>query len=64
MTWSEKAAVPVGAIVPVDRVYGLGHDWYSGRFDADWVSGSEDDVEATFARHGLVGEFWSLKRGK
>ena len=59
--WSERTGIPVGAVVPVETVYRLGHEWYSDRFDPDWERPSADDVEATFTRLGLGGPFWSLK---
>lgn len=42
------------------RVYELGAEWYATRLDFDWERADVEQVAATFARHGLVGPFWSL----
>jgi hypothetical protein len=42
-------------------VYDLGVEWYATRLDHGWVRASGARAEATFARHGLTGAFWSLK---
>ncbi len=41
-------------------MFDLSKDWYNGRFDEDWDPPTTEEAEATFASHGLTGDFWSL----
>jgi hypothetical protein len=50
----------MGAIAPPQTVYDLGAEWYATRCDRDWERADAIRTAAIFARHGLVGEFWSL----
>jgi hypothetical protein len=50
----------MGAIVAPQTLYHLGADWYATRLDVDWQPASAEEATALFAKHGLVGEFWSL----
>jgi hypothetical protein len=38
----------------------LGADWYATRLNTDWQPASAAEATAIFAKHGLVGRFWSL----
>jgi hypothetical protein len=49
-----------GAVVAPQTLYDLGREWYRGRLDLDFQPYSLDEKAQTFARHGLVGDFWSL----
>jgi hypothetical protein len=46
--------------VSPQTVFDLGRDWYATRLDPEWERASQAAAEATFARHGLRGTFWSL----
>jgi hypothetical protein len=50
----------IGAVVSPQTVYDLGVEWYATRLDRNWERAGKTAVAATFARHGLVGAFWSL----
>lgn len=41
-------------------MFDLSKDWYDGRFDEDWDPPTAEEAEATFASHGLTGDFWKL----
>jgi hypothetical protein len=56
----EVRGLEVGAVVSPQAVYDLGAEWYATRCDRDWERADAIDTAAIFARHGLVGEFWSL----
>lgn len=43
------------------QFYDLSVDWYRDRMDVDWQPPSAEQAEAIFHRHGLTGDFWSLK---
>ena len=42
-------------------MYELSRDWYADRMDLDWQPADAEGAAAIFARHGLSGDFWSLK---
>ena len=44
----------------VQQAFDLSRDWYRGRLDIGWVPPTPAEAEATFARAGLEGAFWSL----
>ena len=50
----------MGAIVSPQTVYELGAEWYATRLDRDWERAGSTRIAAMFARHRLIGEFWSL----
>lgn len=58
--WANAKGVDVGAIVDMQTVLQLGHEWYSGRFEPDWDRPGADDVVSMFDSLGLSGSFWSL----
>lgn len=41
-------------------MYDLSKDWYSDRMEVDWVPPTGEEATATFAKHGLVEDFWRL----
>lgn len=41
-------------------MYDLSVDWYAGRLSEEWTPPDATGAEATFAAHGLTGEFWRL----
>ena len=51
---------PRGESVSVQVMYDLSAEWYRGRLDEAWMPIGPDLAQATFARHGLTGDFWSL----
>lgn len=59
--WLHGRNAEKGAVVEMDRVLRLGHEWYAGRFDPDWERPGADDVVSIFSDLGLTGPFWSLE---
>jgi hypothetical protein len=58
--WLGAHRYVLGATVEPQALYELGADWYRTRLDVDWQPATLAEATETFARHGLVGEFWSL----
>jgi hypothetical protein len=47
-------------VVNPQTVYDLGRDWYETRLGLDFEPLTPEQAQATFAKHELAGEFWSL----
>jgi len=60
-SWLRTSAHSFGATVDPQTLYELGLDWYAKRLDVDWVPATPTQATQTFARHGLVGDFWSIE---
>jgi hypothetical protein len=58
--WLGSRGYHKGAIVVPQTLYNLGADWYATRLEVDWEPASAEEATVLFAKHGLVGEFWSL----
>lgn len=58
--WLKTKGFELGAIISPLTLYNLGGDWYRTRLDLDWQPASAAEATQLFARHGLVGDFWSL----
>ena len=58
--WLESRNAQKGAVVDMEKVLKLGHEWYAGRFDPEWERPDNDDVVSMFSDLGLTGPFWSL----
>jgi hypothetical protein len=58
--WLRHRGLSAGAVLSPQAVYDLGVEWYARRLDRDWERADTARVASTFARHGLVGPFWSL----
>jgi hypothetical protein len=58
--WIDTQGFVLGATVSPQTLYDLGADWYRTRLDLDWQPASAAEATATFARHGLIGDFWTL----
>ncbi len=59
-SWLEATGRSLGALVGTQTLYDLGRDWYRTRMDLDWQPATAAEATALFAKHGLIGEFWSL----
>jgi len=58
--WLEATGARRGYVASVQTMFDLSKDWYDGRFDDDWDPPTAEQAEATFASHGLTGDFWRL----
>ena len=60
LSWLDATGRSLGALVTTQTLYDLGRDWYGTRMDLDWQPATATEATDMFAKHGLVGEFWSL----
>jgi hypothetical protein len=58
--WCELRQVPRGAAFAIEQAWELGRAWYAEKLSPEWRRATPAEAEATFARIGLTGEFWSL----
>lgn len=58
--WLDETGHDAGAAVPAQVMYDLSVEWYRDRLEEAWMPLEAADAEALFARHGLVGPFWSF----
>jgi len=58
--WLEATGSRRGYVASVQTMFDLSKDWYDGRFDDEWDPPTAEQAEATFALHGLTGDFWRL----
>lgn len=60
--WCKGQGVERGAVFSLEQAWDLGREWYRDKLSPDWQRASPADAEATFARLGLIGAFWRLRR--
>jgi len=58
--WSNRHAIPKGAVVPIAQVAELARRWYGQYADRDWKKWSVAQARHIFEQVGLVGRFWVL----
>jgi hypothetical protein len=58
--WLDSQGFLRGATASPQTLLDLGADWYGTRLDYDRQPASAAEATATFARHGLIGDFWTL----
>lgn len=58
--WSERHAIPRGAVVPIRQVAELARVWYGKHADPDWQKWSIEQAREIFNEVGLTGPFWAL----
>jgi Alkylmercury lyase len=58
--WCARHRMPVGAIVPGDRVLALARAWYGNHLAPDWRKHTVAEAGAIFASVGLTGPLWEL----
>ena len=58
--WCRRHAMPCGATLTLEPLWGFASDWYGGYLQEPWRKRSADEVRALFARHGLAGPFWEI----
>ena len=59
--WSERHAIPKGAVVPIGQVAELARIWYGKHADPDWEKWSVAQTREIFERVGLTDRFWHLE---
>lgn len=59
--WLDSKGYRLGAAIAPQTLYDLGSEWYAGRLDVDFQPLTVSEKEALFEKHGLVGEFWSIR---
>lgn len=58
--WCGSKGVQRGATLTPQQTWELARVFYSRKLDPDWQRAPVGEIEATFARIGLTGDFWSL----
>ena len=59
-SWSERHAIPRGAVVPVTQVWELARLWYGRHLAPDWRKWTTAEAQEIFDRAGLRDAFWEL----
>jgi hypothetical protein len=59
--WCEGTGNQRGYVLSLDQVNELGRAWYGNKLSRAWRRATPAEAEATFARIGLVGDFWRLR---
>lgn len=59
-SWLESHGHDRGEVVSAQTMYDLSRDWYATRMNEDWDPPDPEAITATFYRHGLTGDFWSV----
>ena len=49
-----------GATIPVAKLTGLAHAWWSDRLAPDWQPHTSEQNQAILDQLGLTGDFWRL----
>ena len=58
--WCARHDLPLGAIVPLPKMWGFAADWYGDYLSEPWKKRSTNEVKELFAKHGFTDEFWRL----
>jgi hypothetical protein len=59
--WCAQWNRPRGGTLTLSQGWRLAKEWYADRLSPSWRPKTTAVAEATFARIGLVGEFWKLR---
>jgi hypothetical protein len=60
--WCAAREIPRGATMTPEQCWALARGWYADKLAPAWRRKTPDEVEALFARIGLTGAFWTLRR--
>ena len=60
--WCRQWKRQRGGILSLDQGWRLSQAWYGDRLSPDWRPKTVDEAQALFAKIGLRGPFWRLKR--
>ncbi|MDB5218029.1 MAG: hypothetical protein JWO86_5956 [Myxococcaceae bacterium] len=58
--WCTDHDLPRGETLTMPQLWSFAQDWYGDYVTGPWRRRSREEAEAIFARHGLVGPFWTL----
>lgn len=58
--WCAAEGTAHGALLTLEQCWALARAWHADRLAPDWRRRTPQEVEALFARLGLVGDFWRL----
>lgn len=58
--WLKDTGQAFGYSASLQAFYDMSIYWYGGRMEEDWTPYTPQETQALWARHGFVGEFWSL----
>ena len=59
--WTERHALPLGAVIPLPQLADLARRWYGSHADAAWRKWTMGEAAEIFRAAGLTGPFWSLE---
>ena len=59
-SWCAATGEPRGEVLPLAKVWALAQAWYGDRMHPDFRGRTPEQVQAIFARAGLVSAFWSV----
>lgn len=57
-SWSARAGLPTGEIVPIEQIWRLAQAWYHDRLDPAFRGRSVEQAQAILANVGLTSPFW------
>ena len=58
--WSAQNEIPIGGIMPAQRLWMLAKPWFEGRLSPDWKPRSTDQKQQMLTDAGFIGSFWTL----
>ena len=59
--WTDRHALPLGAVLPLSQLADLARRWYGAHADAAWRKWTMREASDIFKASGLTGPFWSLE---
>lgn len=58
--WCARHDLPLGAIVPLPKMWSFAADWYGDYLRTPWKKRSAAEVKELFSKHRFTDEFWRL----
>ena len=58
--WSAQNEIPIGEIMPADKLWGLARTWFEGRLSRDWKPRPAGQKQQLLTDAGFIGSFWTL----
>ncbi len=58
--WCKRHDLPLGAIVPLPKMWSFAAAWYGDYLRKPWRKRSPDEIRDLFSKHDFTGDFWRL----
>ena len=58
--WSAQNEIPMGEVMPAEKLWALARPWFQGRLAPDWKAKSTDQKQQMLTDAGFIGSFWML----